>query len=77
MKTKDKYIEFNLIEQKPKTQVYAVRNIKSQLVIGLIKWHCAWRQYCFFPTHFSETVFSNGCLQDIIDFINQLKTQKG
>jgi len=71
MKPKIKYIEFNLLEQKPKTNVYAVRNIKAQMIIGYIKWHCAWRQYCFFPLE--GTIFSEGCLEDIIEFINSLK----
>jgi len=65
----NKYIEFNLVCQKPKTQVYVVRNIKSQSIIGYIKWLCAWRQYCFFPE--PDTVYSVGCLQDIIEFINK------
>ena len=77
MKMKIKYIEFNLVQQKPKTQVYAVRNIKSQMILGYVQWHCSWRQYCFFPTQLSELVFSNGCLQGIIEFINSLKIQKG
>lgn len=63
----NQFIEFNLVEQKPKTSVYAVRNIKSQSVIGWIKWHPSWRQYCFFPE--PDCVFSVGCLNDIVSFI--------
>ena len=69
-----KYIEFNLVEQKPKTSVYAVRNISSQLIIGWIKWYGAWRQYCFFPEE--NTIFSKGCLQEIIEFIKKLNIKK-
>ena len=66
-----KFIEFNLVEQKKKTSIYAVRNIKSQSIIGWIKWYGAWRQYCFFPE--PETIYSDGCLKDIIDFIREIK----
>jgi hypothetical protein len=62
-----KYIEFNLVEQKPKTSIWAVRNIASQIILGYIKWHPQWRQYCFFPE--SDTIFSVGCLNDINSFI--------
>jgi len=65
-----KYIEFNLVQQKPKTGVYAVRNIKSQSIIGWVKWYPYWRQYCFFPE--PETVYSVGCLQDIVEFKKSL-----
>ena len=66
----ESYIEFKLIEEKPKTNVYAVTNNKSGYILGIIKWFGSWRQYCFFPTE--ETVYSNGCMKDIIDFINKL-----
>ena len=65
-----KFIEFNLVEQKKKTSIYAVRNIKSQSIIGWVKWYPNWRQYCFFPE--LETIYSDGCLKDIIDFIREL-----
>lgn len=68
-----KYIEFNLIEQKPKTSVYAVRNIKSQAILGWIKWYPTWRQYCFFPE--SDCVFNIDCLKDIIEFINSCRIE--
>ena len=74
MKAKGKkksFIEFNLVQRKPKTGVWVVRNINSQLIIGWIRWHNAWRQYCFFPE--PNCVFSNGCLHDIINFIGGIK----
>jgi len=69
-----KYIEFNLVEQKEKTQVYAVRNINEQLILGYIKWNCAWRQYCFFPE--SKTLFSRECMSDVINFIDGLMIER-
>lgn len=64
-----KYIQFDLVEQRIKTSIWAVRNIKSQMIIGYIKWKPTWRQYTFEPL--LDTVYSKGCLQDIIDFIGE------
>lgn len=65
-----KYIEFILIDQKPKTKVFGVRNKKSTDILGWIKWYGAWRQYCFFPT--KETIFNKDCMEYIIEFINKI-----
>ena len=68
-----KYIRFHRIEQKEKTNVYAVYT-KNDDQIGIIKWYSGWRQYCFFPD--KETVWSKGCLQDINNFIYDLMKNK-
>jgi hypothetical protein len=70
MKTIFKYIHFELEEEKQKTNVYYCRNNKSNEILGVVKWYGSWRQYSFFP--FKNTVFSTGCLNDIISFIKQL-----
>jgi hypothetical protein len=44
------YIEFKLVEQKPKTSVYHVLNKRYGDVLGTIKWYAQWRQYCFVPS---------------------------
>jgi len=56
----NKWIKFVLIEEKPKTKVYSIQTIESDLEIGTIKWHPAWRKYCFFPD--GDTVWSTSCL---------------
>ena len=68
------YIVFEEIEQKPKTKVYGVVNIKSRYRIGKIKWYGPWRQYCFFPD--LDTVFNKDCMQYIIEFINKLMEER-
>lgn len=60
-----------LVEQKPKTLVYAILNIKSGDKIGIVKWYANWRQYVFFPV--DECIFSIGCLTDIIDFTKKVQ----
>jgi len=67
---KYKYINFELIEQKPKTGVCKCCNNKSNIELGIIKWYSPWRQYCYFPT--CPAIYSKGCLDDINDFINQI-----
>lgn len=74
------YIEMNLLQMdvKKKTETYAVRNIRSQEVIGYIKWEGAWRQYCFYPE--GQTIWSRSCLMDVQDFLCKLayeRTGKG
>lgn len=62
-----KYIEFRVAGQKPKTTVWDILNKNSGDRIGQVRWYANWRQYCFLPDE--ECVFSVGCLQDIIMFI--------
>jgi len=74
MKTEYKYIYFedkSSLYPKRKTAVWCCFNKSSHLMIATIAWNGRWRQYCFFPE--KDTVFSSGCMDDIIDFINQLK----
>ncbi len=66
-----KYIHFVEIEQKTKTKVYSCRNNNSEIELGIVKWYSSWRQYCFFPS--KDTIFNKGCLEDIVDFLEQLK----
>lgn len=74
MKTKYKYIHFEQIESKTKTSKWWCFNNKSLGTLGLIKWHPAWRQYCFFP--YQNTIFNKGCMEDINDFITQLMDER-
>lgn len=72
--TGNKYIYFELMKQKPKTQSWAVINKSSQFYLGVIEWYYAWRQYIFTPVEGS--IYNNGCLQTIIEFINRLNKEK-
>lgn len=70
----NKYIFFELIGQKPKTQSWAVVNKNSDKELGVIEWYYAWRQYIFQPVEGS--IYNNGCLNTIIEFINRLNKEK-
>jgi len=72
MKTEYQYLIFTEVKKTTgKTRIFECRNKKSKIVLGIVKWHGAWRQYCYFPT--IQAVYSAGCLKDIADFISQLK----
>ena len=66
-----KYLEFSLIEKKPKTKVIGVWSKKHSDRLGIIKWFGRWRQYAFFPE--TGTVFNTECLNDIVSHIKGLR----
>lgn len=76
LKTEYEYIRFERVfEKKPKkTGTWIIYNKRSGSVLGFIKWHGAWRQYCKFDI--DGVVFNKDCLLDVIDFLRQLKLQR-
>ena len=62
-----RYIDFVVVDEKPKTKVWGLFAKKDYDVIGQIRWYPPWRQYCLFPS--DDVVFSAGCLSDIVEFI--------
>lgn len=70
----NKDLEFRMVGQKPKTQVFEVWNKQQNFMIGIIKWHPSWRHYCFFPAN--ECVFSDRCLIKIGEFTLDLNLKK-
>lgn len=77
MKTKYKYIEFNILEKKEKTDVWQCINIKYGTILGIIKWYYPWRQYIYYSMS-SDIFYSKSCHDDISDFLDQVnKNKKG
>lgn len=70
---KSKYLFFEQLKSKPKTEVHRVHNAKHGETLGDIKWYAPWRQYCFI---IDDMVFSRGCMRDICDFIDQLMKKR-
>ena len=56
------------------TAMYAIRNLKSNDLLGNVEWYGAWRQYCFQPEE--GCVFSAGCLKDIEAFLAALMAER-
>jgi len=74
MKTKYQYMNFEKEKRKSKkrkTDIWYCLNNKSHVWLATIKWYAPWRQYCFYPE--PEMIFNRGCLEDILDFIEQLR----
>jgi hypothetical protein len=69
-----KYIQMELDEEKPKTQVFDVMAKNGDITLGQIKWYPHWRQYTFFPS--MDTIFSRGCMEDINDFLRFIQKEK-
>jgi hypothetical protein len=72
------YLKFTEIKSdycKLKTKRFAVENIHSRFILGFVRWHGAWRQYCFFPTVGADMVFSAGCLKEISEFLTTANKQ--
>ena len=70
MKTKFKWIWFNKIEGKPKTQVWECYSNESDEELGLVKWYGPWRQYCFFPE--TSLLFNPECMREVAEFVETL-----
>jgi len=71
--TKYQYIEIVPCEQLPgrKTRDYAVLTRRTGDTLGHIMFYPSWRQHVLEPME--GTVWSAGCLADVIDFMGRIK----
>ncbi len=68
MSTADRYIRVEEIEPAKASKRWAVRNIRSGEVCGIIKWYGGFRGYAFFPT--DGFLFDASCLLAIASHLN-------
>jgi len=68
------WINFFLMEQKSKTQVWRVETKKDQEILGMIRWLPNWKKYSFLPT--ANIVYNAIALKDIAKFLNVLMNKK-
>ena len=66
------WIQFILIEEKPRTKVFMVWSKSSDCELGRIKWYPSWRHYCYFQRRDIEIVLSDRCSIDIGNFTLKL-----
>ena len=59
-------------EPPPEAQTYHIINPVDGEYLGSIKWHGPWRQFCFFPACFKNTVWSTEQLDDIQDALERI-----
>lgn len=69
---KTKWLNFYIVERKPKTLVLDVINTSDQH-LGQVKWGNEWRQYIYYPA--DNAYFNNRCLTDIADVLTSLNTE--
>lgn len=72
----NKYIHFELVMEKGKTQLWNVVNKSSGIAIARIGWYGPWRQYIFTPVDGLGSFYNNGCLRTIEEFITRLNKEK-
>lgn len=63
-----KYLDFVLVKDTGKTQVYSVDSRSHGHRLAIIHWYGPWRQYTLEPE--PDTIWNTTCLEDIITFIN-------
>ena len=63
------FIVVKTIQENRKTPIYFLVN-NNEDCIGTIKWHGAWRKFCFFPE--PDTLWDNKCLNDVQKVINNV-----
>ena len=68
----DEWLSFEICGKKPKTNVWFVLSKSSNIILGKVKWHPAWRHYCFFPDIEEECVYSDRCLLSISEFLTDI-----
>ena len=72
----NRYLRFEMVEKKPKTEVYVVSSLKEfdTEVLGKISWYGKWRRYVFYPSE--GTLFDAACLGEVKEFIDNLMKER-
>ena len=72
----NRYLRFEMVEKKPKTEVYVVSSLKEfdNEVLAKISWYGKWRRYVFYPSE--GTLFDSACLGEVKEFIDNLMKKR-
>lgn len=65
------WLEFTEIADTGKTKIWNVNNRKDHSFLGQVKWHGAWRQYCFSTLDTQECIWNADCLAELTAFIKK------
>lgn len=65
------YLRFEPLETKTKTFVWLVTS--RDVPLGVVRWFCSWRRYCFYPE--DSTIYDATCLREIADFCSDKTIQ--
>ena len=69
---KTKWLQFFIVDRKPKTLVIHVINTNNQF-LGQIGWYGAWRQYVYESE--DGIIYNNQCLKDIAGVCTRLNNE--
>ena len=73
MKTEYKYFEFIHDTDTNSWICKTNKKVGATFTLGTVEYYPPWKQYCYFPS--GDTVYSDTCLKDIADFLQQLKNE--
>ena len=68
-----KHLYFEEHEPKPRTKVWGVYSKHTDELLGEVKYHAPWRQYCFDD---GFIVMAKSCLDDLSEFIGIHKNDR-
>jgi len=74
MKKQYKYIHFELSSSENELSFYCINN-KSNKIIGEVTWYKQWKCHVFNAWN-DLAIFNVSCLEDIVDFMEQLQNSK-
>lgn len=70
-----KYLQFHdITPEGRKTKIISFGSVNDNYCLGLIKWHGAWRKYCFFPSN--DCLYDKNCMLDILNYIDLLMDER-
>jgi hypothetical protein len=65
-----KHLKF-IVSAESKHNFYSVHSTHTNDLLGSIYYYPKWKEYVFYPN--DDTIWSSGCMQEIIDFIKTIK----
>ena len=68
-----KWLDFIVVENKPKTVVLVVKN-KQKYPLGIITYLSKWHQYVF--TSEDQVIYNDGCLKAIAEVLSDLNKEQ-
>jgi len=70
----NKYLMFEVTEKKPKTSVWAIKNIKDKEQIGEVFWYPGWRRYVY-QLH-PGVICDKSCGEEICQFLGLIMKER-
>lgn len=74
----EEFIEFcELDAENRKTRIVGIYSRSSGMLLGEIRWHSHWRQYCFFPKSVGlNSIWNKDCLDLVLAKIDEMMRER-